>query len=275
MAEIKIALIQMPTVEDVAANLETAREKVKYAAGQGADIVVLPEMFCCLYQSASFLKNKEPQGGRIWQALCRMAADNRVYLVGGSMPEQDGDKIYNTSFIFAPDGVQIGKHRKVHLFDIDVEGGQHFKESDTFTAGSKPTVINTKLGVIGVEICFDIRFEELTRLMALEGAEMVFVPAAFNMTTGPAHWQTHFRGRALDNQLFMFGCAPARDVDGPYVSYGHSIAVSPWGDVIEELDEAPGVLICEIDTDQIGSIRQQLPIMKNRRTDLYTLSLNQ
>lgn len=275
MAEIKIALIQMPTVEDVAANLETAREKVKYAAGQGADIVVLPEMFCCLYQSASFLKNKEPQGGRIWQALCRMAADNRVYLVGGSMPEQDGDKIYNTSFIFAPDGVQIGKHRKVHLFDIDVEGGQHFKESDTFTAGSRPTVINTKLGVIGVEICFDVRFEELTRLMALEGAEMVFVPAAFNMTTGPAHWQTHFRGRALDNQLFMFGCAPARDVDGPYVSYGHSIAVSPWGDVIEELDEAPGVLICEIDTDQIGSIRQQLPIMKNRRSDLYTLLLNQ
>lgn len=275
MAEIKIALIQMPTVEEVAANLETAREKVKYAAGQGADIVVLPEMFCCLYQSASFLKNKEPQGGRIWQALCRMAADNRVYLVGGSMPEQDGDKIYNTSFIFAPDGVQIGKHRKVHLFDIDVEGGQHFKESDTFTAGSRPTVINTKLGVIGVEICFDVRFEELTRLMALEGAEMVFVPAAFNMTTGPAHWQTHFRGRALDNQLFMFGCAPARDVDGPYVSYGHSIAVSPWGDVIEELDEAPGVLICEIDTDQISSIRQQLPIMKNRRSDLYTLSLNQ
>lgn len=275
MAEIKIALIQMPTVEDVAANLETAREKVKYAAGQGADIVVLPEMFCCLYQSASFLKNKEPQGGRIWQALCRMAADNRVYLVGGSMPEQDGDKIYNTSFIFAPDGVQIGKHRKVHLFDIDVEGGQHFKESDTFTAGSRPTVINTKLGVIGVEICFDVRFEELTRLMALEGAEMVFVPAAFNMTTGPAHWQTHFRGRALDNQLFMFGCAPARDVDGPYVSYGHSIAVSPWGDVIEELDEAPGVLICEIDTDQISSIRQQLPIMKNRRSDLYMLLLNQ
>ncbi len=275
MAEIKIALIQMPTVEDVTANLETAREKVKYAAGQGADIVVLPEMFCCLYQSASFVKNKEPQGGRIWQALCRMAADNRVYLVGGSMPEQDGDKIYNTSFIFAPDGVQIGKHRKIHLFDIDVEGGQHFKESDTFTAGSKPTVINTKLGVIGVEICFDIRFEELTRLMALEGAEMVFVPAAFNMTTGPAHWQTHFRGRALDNQLFMFGCAPARDVNGPYVSYGHSIAVSPWGAVIEELDEDPGVLICEIDTDQIGSIRQQLPIMKNRRTDLYTLSLNQ
>lgn len=275
MAEIKIALIQMPTVEEVAANLETAREKVKYAAGQGADIVVLPEMFCCLYQSASFLKNKEPQGGRIWQALCRMAADNRVYLVGGSLPEQDGEKIYNTSFIFAPDGVQIGKHRKVHLFDIDVEGGQHFKESDTFTAGSRPTVINTKLGVIGVEICFDIRFEELTRLMALEGAEMVFVPAAFNMTTGPAHWQTHFRGRALDNQLFMFGCAPARDVDGPYVSYGHSIAVSPWGDVIEELDEAPGVLICEIDTDQISSIRQQLPIMKNRRSDLYTLLLNQ
>lgn len=274
MSKIKIALIQMPTVEDVTANLETAREKVKYAAEQGANIVVLPEMFCCLYQSDSFVKNKEPQGGRIWQALCRMAADNGVYLVGGSMPEQDKDRIYNTSFVFAPDGVQIAKHRKVHLFDIDVKGGQRFKESDTFTAGNKPTVIDTKLGKIGVEICFDIRFEELTRLMALEGAKMVFVPAAFNMTTGPAHWETHFKGRALDNQIFMFGCAPARDENGPYVSYGHSIAASPWGAIIDELDEKSGVLICEIDPEQTESVREQLPIMKNRRTDLYSLTLN-
>ena len=275
MSFVKVALVQLPVVDDVPTNLAHAKEQVKKAAEQGANIVVLPEMFCCPYNSVSFVKNKEPQGGRIWQALCRMAADNKVYLIGGSMPEKDGEKIYNTSFVFSPDGVQRGKHRKVHLFDINVTGGQAFKESDTFTAGDKVTVVDTKYGKIGVEICFDIRFEELTRLMALDGVKMVFVPAAFNMTTGPAHWETHFRGRALDNQIFMFGCAPARDVESSYVSYGNSIAVSPWGSVIERLDEQAGILFCDVDLDEVNSVRQQLPIMNNRRTDLYSLEIKQ
>ena len=275
MSAVKVALIQLQTCDDVVKNLERAKSNVRLAAEQGANIVVLPEMFCCLYESESFVKNQEPQGGRIWQALCRMAADNKVYLVGGSIPESEGSKIYNTCFVFAPDGVQIAKHRKVHLFDIDVKNGQSFRESDTFTAGNQVTVVNTKYGRIGIEICFDIRFEELTRLMALDGAKMIFVPAAFNMTTGPAHWETHFKGRALDNQVFMFGCAPARDEMGPYVSYANSIAVSPWGQIIEKLDKEESILFCDIDLDETDSIREQLPILKNRRTDLYTISQKQ
>lgn len=272
MSQVCVALVQMDVDQEVNVNLQRARQGVRSAAEQGADFVVLPEMFCCPYTSESFVKNQQPQGGSIWQALCRMAADNHVYLIGGSIPETGAEgRIYNTCFAFAPDGVQIARHRKIHLFDIDVPGGQRFMESDTFTAGEDVTVVNTAFGKIGIEICFDIRFQELTRLMALEGAQMVFVPAAFNMTTGPAHWELHFRGRALDNQLFMFGCAPARDENGPYVSYGNSIAVSPWGKVLQRLDEHSGILLQQIDTDEVEAVRGQIPIMRNRRTDLYSL----
>ena len=274
MSFVKIALIQMNVCADVAENLEQAKKYVKNAAQQVANIVALPEMFCCLYETSSFVENQEPQGGRIWQSLSKIAADNGVYLVGGSFPETGTEgRIYNTCFVFAPDGTQIAKHRKIHLFDIDVPGGQRFFESDTFTAGDHVTVVDTVYGKIGVMICFDIRFQELTRLMALQGATMIVVPAAFNMTTGPAHWETHFRGRALDNQLFMFGCAPARDVDGPYVSYGNSIAVSPWGSILQRLDSQPGILMQEISLDEVAAIRNQLPIMKNRRKDIYSLEL--
>ncbi len=271
MESIKVALLQMDVCADKDKNLETAKKLIKEAAGQGADFVLLPEMFCCLYTSEAFVANREPKGGRVYTTLKNAAEENKVYLIGGSMPEEDGDKIYNTSFIFDREGNQIGRHRKVHLFDIDVEGGQHFHESDTFTPGDTYTVFGTEFGKMGVEICFDLRFVEIARMTALAGAQVIFVPGAFNMTTGPAHWELHFRGRALDNQVFMCGCAPARDVNGPYISWGNSIVTSPWGDIIEKLDEKAGILYQELDLERVKSIRDQLPIIKARRTDLYEL----
>ena len=143
-----------------------------------------------------------------------------IYLIAGSMPEADDvGKVYNTSYIFDRDGKQIGKHRKAHLFDINVKNGQHFKESDTLTSGDHATVFDTEFGKMGVMICYDIRFPEFARTMALDGARMIFVPAAFNMTTGPAHWELTFRARALDNQIYMLGCAPARDIQAGYISW--------------------------------------------------------
>ena len=270
MKKVRIALIQMKVCRDTAVNLRTAETMIRQAA-ERADIVVLPEMFCCLYTNKAFVAAKEPKGGRIWSVLQKAAAENHVYLIGGSMPEEEDGRIYNTCFVFDREGKQIARHRKVHLFDIDIEGGQHFRESDTFTPGHSYTVFDTEFGKMGVEICFDIRFQELARITALAGAKMIFIPAAFNMTTGPAHWELHFRGRAVDNQVFVCGCAPARDENGPYISYGNSIAVSPWGDVTGRLDEKEGILYQEPDLDQVNSIRGQLPIMKNRRTDLYEL----
>lgn len=272
MNQVKAALLQMPVGKNKKANIETAADYVRRAAQQGAQIVVLPEMFCCPYANESFVENAEPEGGYIWHSLSDLARINQVLLIGGSMPEEEGERIYNTCYIFDENGEQIGRHRKVHLFDIHIRGGQSFQESDTFTPGDQITVIDTRFGKIGVEICFDIRFTEMTHLMALKGAKMIFVPAAFNMTTGPAHWQLHFRARALDSQIYMFGCSPARDMQASYHAYGHSIITSPWGNVVAELDEKPGLLIEDIDLDQVASVREQLPILSARRTDLYSLT---
>ena len=269
---VTVGLCQMPTVDDLSANLNTAAACVREAAQKGAAIVCLPEMFACPYQNEAFVRYREPAGGVTWQALAAMAKENGVVLVGGSFPEEDAQgHIYNSCFVFDGTGTQIARHRKMHLFDIDVKGGQRFKESDTFTAGRDVTVFDTKFGRFGVQICFDIRFPELGRLLSLKSALGVFVPAAFNMTTGPAHWELNFRSRALDNQAFYFGCSPARDTSAGYVSYAHSIAVDPWARVLQQLDEAPGILLQTVDLAEVESIRAQLPLLSARRTDLYTL----
>ena len=274
MEKVRIALIQMNICREVEENIRTAARMIRQAAAQ-ADIVVLPEMFCCLYTNSAFRAAKGPKGGRIWSALQKAAAENHIWLIGGSMPEEENGRIYNTCFIFDREGRQIARHRKVHLFDIAVEGGQHFRESDTFTPGDSYTVFDTEFGKMGVEICFDIRFQELARITALAGAQVIFIPAAFNMTTGPAHWELHFRGRAVDNQVYMCGCAPARDENGPYISYANSIIVSPWGEVTGRLDESVGILYQELDLAMVDRIRAQLPIMQNRRTDLYEVQWKQ
>ena len=252
----------------------TANEYVKQCAEQGANIVVLPEIFNGPYSTLQFKDFAEEKGGYTYKKLSGMAKQNNVYLVGGSIPEIEGDKIYNTSFIFDNKGNQIGKHRKMHLFDINVIGGQSFKESDALTAGNSVCVFDTPFCKIGVCICFDMRFPELARLMVLQGAKIIIVPAAFNMTTGPAHWELMFRQRAVDNQCYTIGVAPARNTEASYVSYANSIVVHPWGNVIFQAGSEECVKVIDLDLNEVESIRNQLPLLSARRTDIYTLSLN-
>lgn len=267
----KTALIQMPVTDSKQENLQTACRYLRQAAKEGAELAVLPEMFCCLYTNDAFVKNAEEAGGPVWTAMSQAARENGLWLVAGSMPERAGTQIYNTSFVFDPHGNQAAFHRKLHLFDIDVKGGQRFRESDTFTAGDHITVFDTPFGRLGLCICFDMRFPELSRAMTLSGARAILAPAAFNMTTGPAHWELLFRQRAVDNQLHTAGVAPARDEHGPYVSYGNSIACSPWGDVLCRAGSEPALLLVDLDLDRNESVRAQLPLLSARRTDLYQL----
>lgn len=272
MAKIKVAAIQMPTVTDKMQNVRTAGIYLEKIKDEKPDFVILPEMFCCPYQTQNFPVYAEEEGGPVWQQLSEYAKQYGIYLIGGSMPEKDAEgKVYNTSYIFDRQGKQIGKHRKVHLFDIDVTGGQTFKESDTLTAGDHDTDFDTEFGRMGVMLCFDIRFPELARMMVNDGAKAIFVPAAFNMTTGPAHWELSFRTRALDNQIYMIGCAPMRDESAGYISWGHSIVTDPWGRVIDMLDEKEGVLLTELDLDYEEQVREELPLLKSRRKDMYRL----
>ena len=271
----KVAAIQMPTVKDKMQNIRTAGTYIEKIKAENPDFVILPEMFCCPYQTENFPIYAEKEGGPSWQAMSDYARKYHIYLIAGSMPEaDDAGKVYNTSYIFDRDGKQIGKHRKAHLFDINVKNGQYFKESDTLTSGDHATVFDTEFGKMGVMICYDIRFPEFARTMALDGARMIFVPAAFNMTTGPAHWELTFRARALDNQIYMLGCAPARDTQAGYISWGHSIVTDPWGKVMKQLGEKEGILIEEIDLDREDQIREQLPLLKHRKSEMYHLQEN-
>jgi omega-amidase len=265
-----IALIQSSVTENKEENIENARRLLEQAASSGAAIAVLPEIFNSPYSSKKFPEYAEPEGGTTWRMLSSAAREHGLLVVGGSIPERDGSgKFFNTCFIFDAAGNQIGKHRKVHLFDIDIEGGQRFRESETLSPGSSVTVFDTPFGKMGAAICYDIRFPEMFRIMALEGAKVIFVPGAFNMTTGPAHWELTFRTRALDNQVYTVGAAPARDEKAKYVSYANSIICSPWGDVVGRLGTEQEILVRELDLERVDKIRQQLPLLAHRRTDLY------
>lgn len=268
----KLGLCQLPVTASLEQNHATMSAMVAEAAAQGCEMVCLPEMWACPYDNSAFPVYAEAQGGVTWNVLRETAVMHHIWLVGGSVPEQEEDKLYNTCYVFSPDGEQVAKHRKTHLFDIDVPGRVRFMESDVFTPGESYTLFDTPFGKIGVAICFDIRFAELFRILSLEGAKLILVPGAFNMTTGPAHWELSFRLRAVDNQCFTAGCAPARDSVASYTSWGHTLVCDPWGTVLNTLDEKPGLLVQELDMSYADRIRDQIPILKNRRTDLYQLN---
>jgi len=270
MNKLRIAIIQSHVKEDKLESVANASELVRKASEQGADMAVLPEMFNCPYKTSNFPVYAEEEGGECCRLLSNLAKECGIYLVAGTMPEKDDKgKVFNTSYVYDRMGLKIGKHRKMHLFDIAVEGGQHFKESETLTPGNDVTVFETEFGKMGLAICYDFRFPELSRLMVDKGAKVLIVPAAFNMTTGPAHWEIMFRSRAVDNQVYTVGVAPARDVNSCYVSYGNSIIVSPWGEVIERMDEKEGFRIGTLDLDFVEKVRKELPLLEHRRRDIY------
>lgn len=269
--KMKIAQIQLRVSDDKEENLLRLSRAMDQLDPKKPDLVAVGEMFCCPYDTACFPKYAEPQGGPTQETLRRLAKDHGVWLSAGSVPERDGDRIYNTAYVFDRSGNIAAKHRKIHLFDVDISGGQYFRESDVLSAGNEVTVFDTEFGRIGLCICFDIRFPELARLMAQKGARLILVPAAFNQTTGPAHWEISFRARALDNQCFYAGTSTALDENASYHSYGHSILVSPWGEVLAQSGYGPDCFIHEIDPDLADRIREQLPLLKARRTDLYEL----
>lgn len=268
----KIGICQMSVLNDKKANLLSAEKMIRKAAAKGCRIIVLPEMFNCPYENKFFPVFAEEYPGETTQMLAALSKELKVYVFGGSIPEKDDEGIYNTAYVFDSAGNLIGKHRKVHLFDIDIENGIKFKESDILRRGNKVTVVDTEFGKIGLAICYDMRFPELMRLMVLRGAEMIIVPAAFNMTTGPVHWDLTLRARALDNQVYYAAVSPARNLDASYHAYGHSALVNPWGEIIKQADEKETLLISEVDLEYVKKIRNELPLLKHRREDLYKLT---
>ena len=285
---VRIGLCQMMVGADKAANIETARRQVSEAAAGGAQLVALPEIWNGPYATTSFPEYAEPvpdagvngtDGAQLDAAaspssamLCAEAKRHGVHLVGGSISERDGEAVYNTCIVVSPGGVVLAKHRKMHLFDIDVPGKITFKESDTLSAGDSVTTFEMEpFGRVGVGICYDIRFPEQAMLMRSRGCSLLVYPGAFNMTTGPAHWELLQRARAVDNQCFVATVSPARNPDADYQAWGHSTVVGPWGEGEATTEHGPAVIFADVEVAQVHSTRSSIPTWDQKRTDLYQL----
>ena len=275
MGNIKIALCQMDIINNKDKNIEKAREMIVKAKQNGAEIAILPEMFNCPYENEKFAKYSE-YGNNSYNldSISKIAKELEIYVLAGSIPEKQDKDIFNTSYLFDDNGKILGFHRKMHLFDINIKDKIYFKESDTLSSGNEVTVVDTKFGKIGIGICYDIRFPELARSMILKGAEILVYPGAFNLTTGPDHWELLFRARALDNQVFTIGVSPALNEFNSYHAYGHSLVCNPWGKTIAKGSYEEELIIVDIDLDEIIAVREELPVLKNRRTDIYKLETN-
>jgi len=271
-------------------NLRHARELILQAAqGQGSskkpDIIVLPECFNSPYGHVHFPVYAEKIGfipGEVYdivkspsesvRMLSAAAKEVNTWLIGGSIPERDVDdenKVYNTCTVYNPEGDLVAMHRKVHLFDIDIPGKIKFKESETLTGGTVLNSFDTGFARIGLGICYDIRFPEMAMVAARQGAHVLIYPGAFNMTTGPLHWELLLRSRAVDNQVFVSMCSPARDLTAGYHAWGHSMVVDPMGRVLGEAKEGEEVIYAEIDPKVLEETRAGIPVTVQRRFDVY------
>ncbi|XP_068921461.1 omega-amidase NIT2 isoform X1 [Petaurus breviceps papuanus] len=271
MTQFRLALIQLRVSSVKSDNLTRASELIKKAASQGAKIIALPECFNSPYGTNYFPEYAETIPGESTEKLSELAKENQVYLVGGSIPEEDGGKFYNTCTVFGPDGTLLTKHRKLHLFDIDVPGRIRFQESETLSAGDSLSMFETPYCKVGVGICYDIRFAELAQVYSQRGCHLLLYPGAFNLTTGPAHWELLQRGRAVDNQVFVATASPARDVDASYVAWGHSTVVSPWGEILAQAGIDETIVYANIDIKKLVEVRQQIPVLSQKRGDLYAV----
>jgi len=261
------AAVQMLASDDKAANLKEAQHWVRQAAGQGAQVIALPEVFIWRGSKKFERESAEEIPGPSSKALAELAHELKIHLLAGSILEAipGNDKAYNTSLLFDPNGRMLASYRKIHLFDVDLANGVSLRESDTRAHGAQIVTARTDLCVVGLSVCYDLRFPELYRGLAKNGAQLIFVPSAFTAYTGEAHWRALLRARAIENQAYVI--APDQFGKNPksFEAHGHSMIVDPWGKVLAELADGPGVITAEIDLEYLANVRAELPALNHRR----------
>lgn len=267
MSLISVAVIQMDSQDDPDENRAKAVSLIDRAAAQGAQLIVLPEVFVCLGDEKTRKASAEPLDGPTSSMLREAAKRHQVHLVGGSFLEKkDGDeKVYNTCLFTGPDGTVLSVYRKIHLFKIDAPGEVVFDESRLVASGEEIVTSDSPFGVIGFTICYDLRFPELYRALADRQACIVTVPAAFAMKTGKDHWETLLRARAIENQVFILAAGQIGTKSDGTVCYGRSMIIDPWGTVLAQASDAEGIVMANIDMDHLTRIRRTLPVLNNRR----------
>ena len=276
----KIAALQMVSTPDLGRNLETAARLVAEAAAAGAGLVALPEYFCLMGREADKLAFAERSGeGPIQQALAELARRHDLWLIGGTLPVAAGAaaaadragergaapaRVLNRCCVFGPEGREAAHYDKLHLFAFD-NGRESYDEGRTLAAGSTPVAVACGALQVGLSICYDLRFPELYRALMNPPCDLLVVPAAFTYTTGRAHWELLLRARAVENQCYVLAAAQGGTHENGRRTWGHSMIVDPWGEVLACRDEGEGVVIAELDPARIAEVRRQLPALAHRR----------
>jgi predicted amidohydrolase len=273
----KAACAQLTSTDDRDANLSTCRKLAADAAEKDVKLLAFPECFGFLaareqdkFAVAEILDPERP--GPILETAMGIAREHQMWVVGGGiaevLPEQEGGettRTYNTCVLLSPEGELAARYRKIHLFDVDIPGKAQLAESDTTARGQELVSIKTPVGKLGLSICYDLRFPELYRKLALDdGAEVLLVPSAFTAHTGAAHWHTLLRARAIENQCFVVAPGQVGRHNAKRNSYGHSLIIDPWGEILAEIEDGTGLAVAEIDLGRLEETRQRMPCLRHQ-----------
>jgi deaminated glutathione amidase len=265
----KIGLVQMNSRQDKPANLAAAAEGIDKLARQGADLVLLPEMFNHLGTDEQNAQAAETIPGPSTEWARQQASEKGIFLHLGSIIERREGGNYNTSVVFDRAGQEVARYSKLHLFDIALPDGSEYLESQAITAGDRISVFDCEGVIAGLAICYDLRFPELFRALAELGAEVLLLPAAFTVPTGMYHWEPLLRARAIENGCYVAAAGQWGSWARGKQCYGHSLVADPWGTVIAQCREGVSTLIVDLDLDYLRSVRQRMPVLKHRRLDIF------
>jgi predicted amidohydrolase len=262
----------MNSQDDPDANLREASRLIDLAAGEGADLAALPELFTFLGPASEHPRIAEPIPGPTTERLSSLAALHRMYILGGSFLERipGESRLGNTSTLFDRSGALIARYRKLHLFDVDLPGQAPYRESATVAPGTEVVTADTEFGRVGLSICYDLRFPELYRALVSQAAEVIFVPAAFTLHTGKDHWEVLLRARAIENQAYVVAPAQVGSHPPGRECYGNSLVADPWGTVVARAPNQVGITLATLDLAYLKQVRRELPALVHRRRDLFS-----
>ena len=268
MTQLTVACVQLNAGADIDANLRAVADAVRAAAAQHAQLITLPEYCALLDGSGRVMREHSPPELRhpALPILCELARETQAWLLIGSLTVQlDDGRMANRSYLVSASGEIVARYDKIHMFDVTLPSGKVIRESSAYRPGEEAVVAATPWGALGMSVCYDLRFPQLYRALAQAGAEMLAVPSSFQRETGPAHWHTLLRARAIENAAWVLAPAMCGEHPNGRSTYGHSLIIDPWGRIVAELDDEPNVLVAQIDLDQARKIRGQLPALQHDR----------
>ena len=268
-----IAAIQTTSGDDIERNLDVIAGFVEAAKSEGAQLVVLPECFALMPKNSGQLRRSaEVHGeGKIQDFMAQLSRRVKLWIIAGSLPlrSDDAARVFNSLLVYDDNGANVARYDKIHLFDVELSGGEHYRESDYTMPGGECVVQDTPAGAVGLTVCYDLRFPEMYRRLSAMGATCMVVPSAFTVSTGIAHWAPLLRARAIENCCYVIAPAQVGIHGSGRQTYGHSLIIDPWGEIIAQRKTDPGLLFAEIDREKLERIRSQLPCLSHRRPDLF------